>query len=252
MAPAPETPEDKAKLISDLTERASAYVTKESWINEDYLYKWIQHKAYCVEAAAKGLENCLKWRLANDMNNIMGEDLEDMYRNIVCYVDGHDKEGRIVISIAANLCDIRDALQAGKKERLMRYFLQLTEGFVNEMRKSCAENSGVPSTFMMIIDFDGLMGVSQEVVNFLLSIACLIEDNYPGDIECAYMINASSVVKKIYNFNKRDLKKSTLQRVKVFGSKRHKWGPEILEIVDANQIRPQFGGTLGQTQNPLK
>ena len=51
----------------------------------------------------------------------------------------------------------------------------------------------------------------------------------------------------MYNFAKNALRKNTVERVKVFGQKRHKWQPEILKVIDADQIRPRFGGTKEDT-----
>lgn len=44
------------------------------------------------------------------------------------------------------------------------------------------------------------------------------------------------------------LRKNTVARVKVFGKKRHKWEPEILKMIDPDQIRPRFGGTMEDTE----
>jgi hypothetical protein len=51
-------------------------------------------------------------------------------------------------------------------------------------------------------------------------------------------------LKNLYGFVKPALRKKTTESIRMFSEKRYKWEAAIHEVIEPDQLRPRFGGTM--------
>jgi len=72
----------------------------------------------------------------------------------------------------------------------------------------------------------------------------MYEAYYPEILHTAYFINCPFFISKILSLVRPIIAPKTMNKIKCLGGK-DQWSEPILAAISPDQIRPQFGGTLG-------
>ncbi len=119
-----------------------------------------------------------------------------------------------------------------------------------------AKPGTAPVTQMTVIfDWEGFawgqLFSYQSVQNFL-QIGALYEAYFPEILYRCYFINCPSLISTVLMLLKPVIAPRTMDKIKCFGTDKKAWTEELLQIIDADQLRPQFGGIKNDDNSPFQ
>jgi len=209
-----------------------------------------QARNFNLNTAEKMLQENLRWREKNDMDNILTEFWDDMRKDFHVTGDSFDKEGRPIGTIDIGSWNIRSAILSGKGERLLRFLDYSMEHLTHRVFEEQAKGKNV-SQWKVLIDADGFNLVQQGCplcIPLWLQYVQSLENHYGGWIDELIVFNAPPAVSVILETVRPLLTRSTRTTLRIFGQNKSQWGPYLDERVDKSQRRPEYGGTKPQPE----
>jgi len=223
---------------------------------DDFLIRWIRAREMDLDKAEDMLRKSMQWRKDNEIDSILKGGLDpELVEKFPYYLDGEDKQGRPVISMPFGSWDIRGFIEENGPERFVKYTNQLLENLVlgikcrtfEKEKKIDNENEQQPCVQFVIIS--NLAGYSfrqlanMKAIQSILQMISVYEAHYPETLGQCITINAPAVFSILFGMMKSMMSGRTVSKITIFSSDKSQWLPAILNVVDASQIREQFGGT---------
>ncbi|CAL8072221.1 unnamed protein product [Orchesella dallaii] len=197
------------------------------------------------------LKTSLEWRKKNNIDSIDTEPIPMDFNNFFnCHFGGIDKFGRPVICVPFGEWDLRDMLDKGRKDELVRFLTQALEILdltMQEMyRNHFPYKTALQHTqFTVVFDLKGFTYAKlmhKKSIDTLLEIIKLYEANYPETLGSAIIINAPWIFSTLFGMIRPLLSEHTVSKISIYDSKESAWKKAVLAVVEAEQIPSRYGG----------
>ncbi len=129
-----------------------------------------------------------------------------------------------------------------------KYNLSIYELIMAQVQKFDRErppNSPPITQYTVIYDWEGFMYRSMLSVSLdrrMAQITLIVDKNYPETLANCIYINCSSFISSVLSVLKPVMSSKTFGTIRHFNADRAVWEPVVLELVDASQLPPQYGG----------
>ncbi|CAL8125555.1 unnamed protein product [Orchesella dallaii] len=256
-------PSKEELLVLDTFRAKVADILSEEEVADDmFLLRWLRARDLNLEKAEGMLRSAIKWRKENHMDDtIIKKPIDPFYHeNYPRWVDGMDKEGRPIFSAAFGRWDVRKVVKQGKNKEFVDY---LTDGFelvVKAIKRSAEMHPAQPgkppiTQVVCVYDWEGFAWgqlLSYQSVQNFLQFGSIYEAYYPEILHSCYFINCPSVISTVLTLLRPVIAPKTMDKIKCIGTDKEAWKAEFNKRFDAEQLRPQFGGTkLDDSSNPF-
>ncbi|XP_075513840.1 SEC14 cytosolic factor-like isoform X1 [Primulina tabacum] len=188
--------------------------------------------------AHKMLVDCLKWRIQNEIDNILLKPIDtDVYIAVresqLVGISGYSKEGLPVIAIGVGLSTYDKA----SIHYYVQSHIQMNEYRDRVILPSATKKYGrYIGTCIKILDMTGLKLSALSQIKILTVISTIDDLNYPEKTEVYYIVNAPYIFAACWKVVKPLLRERTRKRVQVLsGSGRD----DLLKIMDYQSL-PHF------------
>ncbi|KAA0025582.1 hypothetical protein IC582_018607 [Cucumis melo] len=237
-------PQEAIKKLRALMDRVDQPMKKsfqnvhQGFITET-LERFLKAREYDVAKAHKMLVDCLKWRVENEIDNVLRKPIlpADVYRAVrdsqLVGLSGYSKEGLPVFAIGVGL----SALDKATVNDYVQSHIQINEYRDRVILPSASKKYGRPiTTCVKILDMTGLK-LSALGHTKLLTILSTIDDlNYPERTTAYYIVNAPYVFSSCWKVIKPLLHERTRKKVQVLPGCGKE---ELLKIMDYTSL-PHF------------
>ncbi|ODN03993.1 SEC14-like protein 2 [Orchesella cincta] len=233
------------RALDQLKERVAPIVPHEYMKQDIYLIRWLRARNLDVNQAETMLLENLKWRKENRMDNILNEDFSELDRDYPFQIQYEDKEGKPIVTANFGDWDIRKLAISGKISSLNRHIDRGFEMVTDKVRK-LQESGKVVAQWDFIINME----------NYKLSTAGLLtmssyvpvsvntyENHFPAHADKIMLINTPAIFELVLNIIRPIMSPLTRQTLKVYNTNKEQWQKELFEIVDRNELPPEYGGT---------
>mmetsp|Transcript_71905 Transcript_71905/g.233737 ORF Transcript_71905/g.233737 Transcript_71905/m.233737 type:complete len:397 (+) Transcript_71905:101-1291(+) len=221
---------------------------------ESCLMRFLRASDMKPRPAAKALRAMLAWRAtarpdelaSRSAGDVAGcpEELLDQY--MPTWHQGFDKKGRPVIFSHYGKFRFGPVLEAGVTvEKIMQLHVRSSE----HTARLCGEQSSKLghdiSNALIIMDTQGWDSnnlKSKGAFDWARGMAKSDTEYYPERMGQLIIINAPSSVNYFYRAVSWALSEKARDKIKIFAG-REQWEPALLELVDASQLSPEYGGS---------
>lgn len=203
------------------------------------LLRFLKARDWNVSKAHKMLVDCLKWRLENEIDNILSKPIvpTDFYRGVrdsqLIGLSGYSKEGLPVFAIGVGLSTFDKAS--------VHYYVQ-SHIQINEYRDrvvlpaATRKHGRHIGTCIKVLDMTGLKLSALSQIKLLTMISTVDDLNYPEKTDTYYIANAPYIFSACWKVVKPLLQERTRKKVQVLqGGGRD----ELLKIMDYSAL-PHF------------
>ncbi|XP_035701646.1 sec14 cytosolic factor isoform X2 [Folsomia candida] len=153
------------------------------------------------------------------------------------FIDGLDKDGRIVFYFPIGRWEVRKMLANGYKTEMEKLIYSSMANLLKTIDDTAHEQ------FLIIIDLAGLTYwkvAHFETMQMVLQVFREYEQNFPERLDKALVINSPWVLNCIFPMVKPLLTGTTLQKVQIFDSCADKYLPAILDIIPISGLPSGF------------
>ncbi|CAL8111772.1 unnamed protein product [Orchesella dallaii] len=202
------------------------------------LRRFLRARDYDLNKAEEMLRKSMKWREENDMDGCRKWIISDVVNQSFphgCY--GVDHEGRPVYYFPVGSWEVRQMIESGHKDDMLKLMLYTMESIMERINKSSNDR------FSLIIDLELLTYwkvAHYETIQMVLKVFRDFEQNYPERLGEAFVINAPMVLNYVWPLIKPLLTGHTMQKVRFLGSDCNKFIPELMEKMPADTMSPKL------------
>ncbi|XP_044474117.1 phosphatidylinositol/phosphatidylcholine transfer protein SFH9-like isoform X2 [Mangifera indica] len=217
--------EEAMKQLQSLIEDVADESMKEAFKNMHQgnptatLERFLKARDWNVSKAHKMLIDCLKWRVTNDIDNILSRPIvpAELYRAVrdsqLMGLSGYSKEGLPVIAVGVGQSTYDKASPAASK-KYKRHI----------------------STCLKVLDMTGLKLSALNQIKLMTAISTVDDLNYPEKTETYYIVNVPYMFSACWKVVKPLLQERTKRKIQVLqGNGRD----ELLKIMDYDSL-PHF------------
>ncbi|XP_021956536.2 SEC14-like protein 4 [Folsomia candida] len=213
------------------------------------LLRWIRARENDLVKAEEMLRNHLAWRKLRGIGPSLLQWTAPPMLTTTYSVKlvGFDKEGSPILFLPFGSWDIRQALEKGHKEAMVKYKDKILEQIMQLMHihEDLFPSSSV-TQFIAVSDWEGFSLryiMNKEVVEIILDAARSFEANYPETLKSGFNINCPKVFTVLFNLIKPFLTERTLSKISIFDSNSSKWRPQLEKVVDLGLLPEKYGGS---------
>lgn len=217
------------------------------------LLRFLRVSSLRPAAAAKLLRADVAWRrtmrpgdlVEMSPGEICGCTDELVERYMPTWHQGFDKLGRPVVFSHYGRFRFAPILDAGVT---VEKLLQLQARNSERMARLCGEQSKKlgreVSAGLLVMDTEGWdpANVRLAALEWARGIAKIDQEHYPERMGQLFLVNAPASVNYFYKITSWIMPQKSRDLVKIFAG-REQWQPALLELVDAAQLPPEYGGT---------
>ncbi|XP_026747586.1 SEC14-like protein 2 [Trichoplusia ni] len=217
--------------------------------NDHYLLRWLRARQWDPVAAEKMLRDSLKWREKWGIDTTLHtwQAPEVLEKHFPSGSTGFDKEGSPVIIVPFMGLDVWGLLHSVTKTDVIRMILRHLENYLTIARKQAAEHGPAALKVTVIFDLEGF-NIKQyawkPAAEMVFTLLQLYEANYPEILKICYIINAPKVFSLAFSVIKKFMHEYTISKIKIYSSDAKKWQPQVLSMVDKEQLPQHYGGTM--------
>ncbi|KAI3440236.1 CRAL-TRIO domain-containing protein [Psidium guajava] len=206
---------------------------------KETLVRFLKAREGNVAKAHKMLLDCLKWRLQNEIDNILSKPIipADLYRTVrdsqLIGLSGYSKEGLPVFAIGVGLSSFDKA----SVHYYVQSHIQINEYRDRVILPSASKRYGRPiTTCLKVLDMTGLRLSALSQIKLLTIISTVDDLNYPEKTNTYYIVNAPYIFSACWKVVKPLLQERTKKKVQVLpGCGRD----DLLKIMDYSSL-PHF------------
>jgi hypothetical protein len=204
---------DKSKMVFSLFQKGDGSETDPDGIPTRYL----KMQSYNRDRALSALETTLKWRLENNMDEILKRPQTkfDLCKAVFPhYFLGRDKDNHVVFLQRPALID----LQRGKKNKLTNDELLLHYVYVNEYLWQILEASEPQGTMISLLDLTGLdFGVlkKRELIGFVKKFVATMDAHFPQRSHKTLILSAPKWFNALYKIFSPLLRETTKAKIEI-------------------------------------
>lgn len=247
---ASELTEDTRKALDAFRQRMSATLSKEQDLRASFeimhggypdvaLLRFLKAREFDVTRAEKMLTDSLRWRVENDIDNILarpilGAQYEKVRASQQYGMTGFDKEGRPVLCVRVGLSYMDPDV---KIEEYVHSHIQHNEYRDRVLLPEASRLRGSPvTTSVKIYDMSGLKLTHLGRMQMHRAVATIDDLNYPEKSEVYYVVNAPSVFGACWKGVKPLLQDRTRKKIQVLTGN----GAEELLQTMSEAVLPHF------------
>ncbi|CAL8125553.1 unnamed protein product [Orchesella dallaii] len=246
-----------ACFILQFRNRVSDVLPDDFSKRDDSLIRWIRAREMDLDKAEEMIRNSMQWRKDNHIDNILKSGLDpELCEKFPYYLDAHDKEGRPLLTMPFGSWDVRGYIEANGPEKFVMYTNQLLENLVAAIKRcTLAKEKNILNNaddhqpcvqFVIVSDMSGYSFrqlANMKAVQSILQMVSTFEAHYPETMGQCITINAPAVFSVLFGMMKSLMSGRTVEKIKIFSSDKNQWLPVVLDLIDASEIREQYGGT---------
>lgn len=167
-----------------------------------------------------------------------------MFTYLPTWVQGFDKQCRPIAWRQFGKLEIWNVLKLTTMETLLKFHAWEAEQALRLMNNQGNATGHHIETFVIVIDAAGWhMGLATtDAFSFIRGMSSTDSDHYPERLGKLILINAPKALSFVWRMVSSLLDAVTLAKISVF-SKKSEWLPELLSVMDEDQIPIQYGGT---------
>ncbi|XP_027331248.1 phosphatidylinositol/phosphatidylcholine transfer protein SFH9-like [Abrus precatorius] len=203
------------------------------------LMRFLKAREWDPSKAHKMLVDCLKWRVQNEIDNILSKPIvpADLYRGVrdsqLIGLSGYSREGLPVFAIGVGLSTFDKA----SVHYYVQSHIQINEYRDRVILPSTSKKHGRPiTTCIKVLDMTGLKLSALNQIKLLTIISSIDDLNYPEKTNTYYIVNAPYIFSACWKVVKPLLQERTRRKVQVLpGCGRD----ELLNIMDYSSL-PHF------------
>ncbi|ESQ34542.1 hypothetical protein EUTSA_v10007015mg [Eutrema salsugineum] len=151
------------------------------------LLKFLRARDFKVKEAFTMLKNTVQWRKENNIDELVGEDLEGSEFEKMVFTHGVDKQGHVVIY--SSYSEFQNKEMFSDKEKLDK-FLKWRIQFQEKCVRSLDFSPEAKSSFVFVSDFRNAPGLGKRALwQFIKRAVKQFEDNYPEFVAKELFIN---------------------------------------------------------------
>lgn len=205
----------------------------------DTLVRFLKARDWNVSKAHKMLVDCLRWRIENDIDNILAKPIlpAELYRAVrdsqLVGVSGYSKEGLPVIAVGVGLSTHDKA----SVNYYVQSHIQMNEYRDRVVLPSASEKHGrYIGTSLKVLDMTGLKLSALNQIKLMTVITTIDDLNYPEKTETYYIVNAPYIFSACWKVVKPLLQERTRRKIQVLQGN---GCDELLKIMDYASL-PHF------------
>ncbi|XP_069672374.1 SEC14-like protein 4 [Periplaneta americana] len=213
-----------------------------------FLLRWLRARNFNAEAAEKMLRDSLKWREKWEADKIgeyePPEVIQKYYPSGIC---GFDKEGAPVIVVPFAGLDMWGMMHSVNKNDFIKMTIKTLETFLSiatEQAKKFGQEASQVVCVMDMENFNLRQYAWRPAGEVVIALIQMYEANYPEILKACYIINAPKVFAIAFSVVKNFLNEYTLRKIQILKSDPRKWQPELLKMIERDQLPAHYGGTL--------
>uniref|UniRef100_A0A7N0UW90 CRAL-TRIO domain-containing protein n=1 Tax=Kalanchoe fedtschenkoi TaxID=63787 RepID=A0A7N0UW90_KALFE len=203
------------------------------------LIRFLKAREYDVSKAHTMLEESLRWRVENDIDNILARPIvpSELYRAVrdsqPIGLSGFTREGHPVFAIGAGL----STLDKASDHYYVQSHIQINEYRDRVILPTAAKKYGIQSsTCVKVLDMTGLRLSALNQIKLLTTMSTIDALNYPEKTMTYYIVNVPYIFSACWKVVKPLLQERTRKKIQVLqGSGRD----ELLTIMDYASL-PHF------------
>lgn len=220
---------------------------------ESCLLRFLRRHGARPSAAAKALRAHLTWRevtcpalLADQApEEIAGCAPELLNRYLPTWHQGFDRLGRPVVFSHYGKFRFKPMVQAGVSvEKILKLHIRNSERTARLCGRQSQKLGRDISAALIIMDtegWDSQNAMTRAAFEWVRGLVKIDQDHYAERMGQLLIINAPPSVHNFYKGLAWALPDKPRQQVRIFSGKEH-WLPALLELVDAEQLPPEYGG----------
>ncbi|CAG7833219.1 unnamed protein product [Allacma fusca] len=241
------TPEEQKGLKEFKTKIADVLPQfKHDFLRQDMgILRFLRARELNLSKSEDMLRKHLCWRKKNQVDDILDEKMPPhFFEDYPVKICGKDKKGYIVLAAQIGKWDFRGAVEAGLSEKFVWYVVQWFERIMDFL-KDMSTKDKFYGQVCAIFDFEGFAYkqlASKAVITMLLELVQIFEANYPEILRVIWVINAPAVFNILWGIIKPFLTERTTSKIRIFGSNKGKWRPDMISMVHEDNIPAIFSG----------
>jgi len=221
---------------------------------ESCLLRFLKPQHFRVRQAAKALKAHVTWCASTKP-----ADLAELAPGEICgctdellnvymptWHQGYDRQGRPVVFSHYGKFRFGPVFEAGVTvEKMLQVHVRNSERTARLCGKQSIKFGRDISTALIVMDVEGLDPNSLRhrcAFEWIRGLAKIDQEHYPERLGQVLIINAPSCLHYFYKSISWTLPQKACSLVRIFGS-RATWEPVLLELVDASELPPQYGGS---------
>lgn len=215
------------------------------------LLRFLRAKKFDVEKAFDYVVADTEWRFNCDVLRLRRQhvvdtidcSLEEIYKCLPTWVQGHDKQLRPVSYQQVGKFEIVQALKLTSMENLIKFHVwqqEQTLRMMYERSKRCGYNI---ETFVVVLDAEGFslrLGTGDAYL-LMKALISLDSSHYPERLGTLVVINAPSVLWITWRIIQSFLDDVTRAKIKIL-SDQSEWQPVLQSLISVDQIPKKYGG----------
>mmetsp|Transcript_4398 Transcript_4398/g.4521 ORF Transcript_4398/g.4521 Transcript_4398/m.4521 type:complete len:308 (+) Transcript_4398:211-1134(+) len=215
------------------------------------LLRFLRARNFNVQKAYEMLVADVGWRNESNRKHLRVEtssevlqcDPKLIYRYFPAWIQGYDKQCRPVAWRQFGKFEIWNILKLTTMERMVRFHAWEAEQALRLMHEQSVATGYNIETFILIIDAaDWHIGLAtMDAYTFIKGMATTDSDHNPERLGKMIVINAPTMLSVAWRVIQGVLDDVQKAKIKILSNQRD-WLPELLEIIDIDQIPQQYGG----------
>lgn len=182
------------------------------------LLRFLKARDWNVDKAHKMLIDCLKWRVQNEIDNILSKPIvpADLYRKIrdsqLVGMSGYSKEGLPVVAVGVG----HSSYDKASVHYYVQSHIQMNEYRDRVILPLASEKSGRPiTTCLKVLDMTGLKLSALNQIKLLTAISTIDDLNYPEKTDTYYIVNAPYIFSACWKVVRPLLQERTRKKIQV-------------------------------------
>jgi len=239
-----------ALSMEELKAATQALVPGESL--DSCLLRFIRHKDLKPVEAAKALRADLAWRASVDPGGLADMkpeevaecDIRVLQKYMPTWHQGFDRSGRPLMFAHYGKFRFPPVLQHTSVDKLLKLHIHNSERTARLCGLQSAQLGREICGVVTVVDAEGWDSHNLWVkasYAWAQGMATIDQEHYPERLGQMFIINAPQVVYHFWKVIQYVLPERTRERVKLY-SGRDKWLPKLLELVDPEELPPEYGG----------
>ncbi|OXA42016.1 hypothetical protein Fcan01_23236 [Folsomia candida] len=218
------------------------------YMNMDiYLLRWLQVRSFDIPAAARMLQENLRWREENEMDTVLEEDWTQFNNQYRFNLDGCDDNGAPVAVLFVGEWDMRRAVLAGQSDKMRRFMDKCFEEVTTVLRNMQARGSNATRVYIIFdlawVSFQ--VQVGSRCLPLYIYMVQSQAAHYPLVANVGVVINTPDIIIPVWNNVIKPAAPPEVRKlVEVYGRKKSLWREALLTKygIDFTKLSHEMGG----------
>jgi len=233
----------QAQALKQFKKRVLPKLKRDFEKEDIYLVQFLRAKKFDVDRAEEFILSEAKWRTEQGFDTVHKENWEDME---CCYTvrhEGVDREGRPLVLYDLGSWDVRAAVLAGKRDRLVKWMFKNIDMARIRARDLGKQGKNV-TRFDIIFDLKGFnlaTHLTASAIPVYVISGAGFDRHFPNMADSIFTISTPAIFEAVLSVVKPVLAQGTRDSLQIYGQS--DWVEKIRERIDPKQLIKRYGGT---------